>query len=86
MSLILAALGESFIPFLYGRVIDAIAINPNAPGNMENFRNYMLALIGTALGTGIFTGFRGSTFIVVGGRFGKRLRVRLFESLLKQEL
>ena len=32
------------------------------------------------------TGLRGSTFIVLGGRFGKRLRVLLFESLLKQEL
>jgi ATP-binding cassette subfamily B (MDR/TAP) protein 9 len=81
-SLVLAALGESLVPYLYGQVIDAIAIQPD----MERFRNFMLLLIGTALSTGIFTGFRGSTFIVIGGRFGKRLRMRLFEALLRQEL
>ena len=37
-------------------------------------------------GTGIFTGFRGSTFICIGGRFGARLRERLFASLLNQEV
>ena len=79
-SLIFAALGESFVPLLYGQVIDAIAIAPD----MQRFRTYMLALIGTALATGVFTGLRGSTFIVLGGRFGKRLRLRLFESLLAQ--
>ena len=53
---------------------------------MEAFQYYLLALLGTALATGIFTGMRGSTFIVIGGRFGKRLRVRLFESLMRQEM
>ena len=53
---------------------------------MGRFREYMLLLIGTALSTGIFTGFRGSTFIIIGGRFGKRLRMRLFKALLRQEL
>lgn len=81
-SLVLAALGESLVPMLYGQVIDAIAIQPD----MGRFREYMLLLIGTALSTGIFTGFRGSTFIIIGGRFGKRLRIRLFKALLRQEL
>ena len=35
--------------------------------------------------TGLCTGFRGSTFIVLGGRFSKRLREHLFGSLLSQE-
>ena len=81
-SLILAALGESLVPMLYGQVIDAIAISPD----MQKFSKQMLLLILTALGTGVFTGFRGSTFIVIGGRFGKRLRLKLFASLLQQEL
>ena len=33
----------------------------------------MLFLILTAVVTGVFTGFRGSTFIVIGGRFSVRL-------------
>ena len=80
VSLILAAAGESLVPLLYGLVIDAIAISPNP----DDFRKYILYLIGTAFATGIFTGLRGSTFIVLGGRFGKRLRVHLFRALLRQ--
>ena len=38
----------------------------------------MLLLVLTAVVTGVFTGFRGSTFIVIGGRFSVRLRRRLF--------
>jgi ATP-binding cassette subfamily B (MDR/TAP) protein 9 len=82
VSLILAAAGESLVPLLYGLVIDAIAINPQP----EQFRKYMLYLILTAFLTGIFTGLRGSTFTVIGGVFGKRLRVYLFRALLEQEL
>ena len=37
-SLILAALGESLVPMLYGQVIDAIAISPD----MDKFRQQML--------------------------------------------
>ena len=81
-SLMLAAAGESSVPLLYGLVIDAIAIKPNP----VQLQEYILLLIATAFATGIFTGLRGSTFIVLGGRFGKRLRVQLFEALLKQEL
>jgi len=42
-------------------------------------------LILNAMITGLCTGFRGSTFIVLGGRFSKRLREHLFGSLLSQE-
>ena len=80
--LCMAALGESLVPLLYGQVIDAIVITPD----MARFRLYLLYLVLTAAGTGIFTGLRGSTFILLGGRFGRRLRVKLFEALLKQEL
>ena len=82
ISLGLAAFGESLVPLLYGQVIDAIAIYPDT----ERFHKYLLYLIGTAALTGIFTGLRGSTFIFIGGRFGARLRTKLFEALLKQEV
>ena len=81
-SLAIAAAGDTSIPFLYGQLIDAIAISRD----VGKFQQYMLLLVGTALITGVFTGFRGSTFIVIGGRFSVRLRQRLFASLLQQEL
>ena len=81
-SLTVAAAGDTSIPFLYGQLIDAIAISRDP----DKFRSYMLLLVGAAIGTGIFTGFRGSTFIVIGGRFSVRLRQRLFASLMRQEL
>jgi hypothetical protein len=51
---------------------------------MAKMRTSLGLLILTAALTGIFTGLRGSTFIVIGGRFGARLRILLFESLLQQ--
>ena len=47
-------------------MIDAIAIYPD----MDKGLRYIGYLILTALLTGVFTGLRGSTFILVGGRFG----------------
>jgi ATP-binding cassette subfamily B (MDR/TAP) protein 9 len=81
-SLVVAAAGDTTIPFLYGQLIDAIAINRDP----DKFTTYMLLLVLTAVVTGVFTGFRGSTFIVIGGRFSVRLRRRLFSSLMRQEL
>jgi len=69
------------VPLLYGKVIDAIVIGKDT----DAFVRYMILLVCAAFVTGIFTGFRGSTFIVIGGRFGVRLRQRLFDSLLQQE-
>ena len=67
-SLVVAAAGDTTIPFLYGQLIDAIAINRDP----DKFTTYMLLLVLTAVVTGVFTGFRGSTFIVIGGRFSVR--------------
>ena len=60
-SLAIAAAGDTSIPFLYGQLIDAIAISRD----VGKFQQYMLLLVGTALVTGVFTGFRGSTFIIL---------------------
>lgn len=64
ISLVIAAAGESTVPFLYGRVIDSIAINHDPAA----FSRQLGLLLLVALVTGIFTGFRGSTFIAIGGR------------------
>jgi hypothetical protein len=78
----LAAAGESFIPLFFGKLIDAVSIDRDD----DAFHKYMLYLILITMGTGIFTGVRGSTFILVGARFSVRLRRALFRSLLRQEI
>ena len=80
-ALIVAAAGESVVPLLYGKVIDAIAISKDPDG----FVRQISRLIVAAAITGLATGCRGATFTYVGGRFGVRLRQRLFDSLLRQE-
>lgn len=80
IALAIAAAGQSTVPFLLGRIINS------AEGDQKQFNDYLLYLVGTAAVTGIFTGLRGSTFIVVGARFNVRLRRRLFASLLAQDV
>jgi ABC-type bacteriocin/lantibiotic exporter with double-glycine peptidase domain len=43
-------------------------------------------LVVTAAITGLATGVRGSTFIVVGSRFSTRIREALFRKLLQLEI
>eukprot|EP00670_Eutreptiella_braarudii_P021314 CAMPEP_0174347014 /NCGR_PEP_ID=MMETSP0811_2-20130205/2941_1 /TAXON_ID=73025 ORGANISM="Eutreptiella gymnastica-like, Strain CCMP1594" /NCGR_SAMPLE_ID=MMETSP0811_2 /ASSEMBLY_ACC=CAM_ASM_000667 /LENGTH=179 /DNA_ID=CAMNT_0015472159 /DNA_START=185 /DNA_END=720 /DNA_ORIENTATION=+ len=81
-ALTVAAAGESLIPFLLGKIIDAVALYRNT----EDFHRYTLYLVATAAVTGVFTGLRGSTFMVVGARFSVRMRQRLFDSILRQEV
>lgn len=79
---VLVLCDQATIPYLFGRVIDAIAISKD----VNEFERTMSTLVLTAVGTGVFTGCRGSTFIYLGARFGARLRGALFDSLLEQEL
>ena len=82
MHLVQAAAGQSAIPFLFGKIITAVAIETvstlhksssaiavisvsDCCQDDHDFHKYMLYLVITALVTGIFTGFRGSSFIVV---------------------
>lgn len=81
-ALAFAAAGESTLPFLLGKMIDSMTQD----GNFDEFHRYMLYMIGTAALTGLFTGMRGSTFLIVGARFSRRLQSRLFGSLLTQDM
>ena len=82
VGLSVAAAGEALIPYLYGAAIDAAAIDEDD----AKFDRFMLYLVATAAVTGLCTGVRGSSFIWAGGRFATRLRARLFEALLAQEI
>lgn len=81
-ALALAAAGESTLPFLLGKMIDSMTQD----SDFNEFHTYMIYTVGTAALTGIFTGMRGSTFLIVGARFSRRLQSRLFGSLLTQDM
>jgi ATP-binding cassette subfamily B (MDR/TAP) protein 9 len=81
--LVVAAAGESIIPYLYGQILNDISqtsVDPDA------FKRPMRSLVITAAITGFATGVRGSTFTVIGARFSTRLRTKLFDAMLRAEL
>ena len=72
----------SAIPFFTGKIIDSVTLDTD----QAQFNKYMVYLLATGFVTGIFTAVRGSTFIVVGARFGIRMRKLLYASLLRQDI
>lgn len=53
---------------------------------IPGFVDHVLKLIISSIMCGIFSGLRGSIFTVVGGRVNIRLRMRLMDSLLSQDI
>eukprot|EP00980_Cylindrotheca_fusiformis_P014761 scaffold4025_cov106-Cylindrotheca_fusiformis.AAC.3 len=95
--LLLAAAAQIYIPKYTGAILDALAKTfsnddddddgdhksmANVPGFMSNVKKLIVASI---LG-GVFSGLRGSIFTVVGGQVNVRLRLRLMDSLLIQDI
>lgn len=95
--LLLAAAAQIYIPKLTGSILDILskAFTGNdddyggddksitdIPGFMSNIKKLILVSI---LG-GVFSGIRGSIFTVVGARVNVRLRMRLMDSLLVQDI
>jgi ATP-binding cassette, subfamily B (MDR/TAP), member 9 len=87
--LLLAATAQIYIPKFTGNILDALsAIDQNTKSIWEIpglIRNVEL-LVAASLAGGIFSGFRGSIFTVVGGNVNVRLRVKLMDSLLSQDI
>jgi hypothetical protein len=95
--LLLAASAQVYIPTFTGNILDALAKAfsdksdddgthhesiTDVPGFMSNVKKLIVASI---LG-GVFSGCRGSIFTLVGGRVNVRLRIRLMDSLLVQDI
>lgn len=97
--LLLAAAAQIYIPKYTGAILDKLAETftgggdddgddathksmKDVPGFMSNVRKLIAASV---LG-GVFSGIRGSIFTVVGGRVNVRLRLRLMDSLLVQDI
>ena len=94
--LLLAAGAQIYIPKCTGLILDGLSHEfsgdttdadrhkkmSDVPGFVENVK---LLIIFSILG-GVFSGLRGSIFTVVGGRANVRLRSKLMDSLLVQDI
>ncbi|XP_034284624.1 ABC-type oligopeptide transporter ABCB9-like [Pantherophis guttatus] len=80
--LLLAALGETFLPYYTGRAIDGIVIQKS----MDQFSKAVVIMALLAIGSSFTAGIRGGLFTLVFARLNIRLRNRLFRSLVVQEM
>ncbi|XP_060641483.2 ABC-type oligopeptide transporter ABCB9 [Anolis sagrei] len=80
--LILAALGETFLPYYTGRAIDGIVIQKS----MQQFSTAVVIMGFLAIGSSFAAGIRGGVFTLVFARLNIRLRNTLFRSLVSQEM
>ncbi|XP_058512710.1 ABC-type oligopeptide transporter ABCB9 [Ochotona princeps] len=79
--LIVAALGETFLPYYTGRAIDSIVLQKS----MEQFSAAVTVVCLLAIGSSFAAGTRGGIFTLVFARLNVRLRSCLFRSLVSQE-
>lgn len=80
--LIMAALGETFLPYYTGRAIDSIVIQKS----MEQFSTAVVIVCLLAIGSSFAAGIRGGIFTLIFARLNIRLRNCLFRSLVSQEM
>uniref|UniRef100_A0A2K5JMZ2 ABC-type oligopeptide transporter ABCB9 n=2 Tax=Colobus angolensis palliatus TaxID=336983 RepID=A0A2K5JMZ2_COLAP len=79
--LIVAALGETFLPYYTGRAIDGIVIQKS----MDQFSTAVTIVCLLAIGSSFAAGIRGGIFTLIFARLNIRLRNCLFRSLVSQE-
>ena len=80
--LIAAAVGEIFITYYTGLVIDSIAIEKDG----KKFLNSVLLMTFIALVTAFFTGVRGALFTYISARLNVRISKKLFRSVVHQDM
>ncbi|NP_001085260.1 antigen peptide transporter 2 [Xenopus laevis] len=80
--LTLALIGEMFIPYYMGRVIDILSTNYNE----REFLVAMFFMATFSITSSIFSGCRGGLFMFSLARLTQRLRLLLFRSVIKQEI
>lgn len=92
--LLLAAVAQVFIPVFLGKILDSLQVAFGQEGSnkdidmwdIPHFMEYVQLLILVSILAGVFSGFRGSIFTLVGARVNVRLRVKLMDSLLAQDI
>eukprot|EP00930_Biecheleria_cincta_P058788 TRINITY_DN4458_c0_g1_i1.p1 TRINITY_DN4458_c0_g1~~TRINITY_DN4458_c0_g1_i1.p1 ORF type:complete len:840 (+),score=135.71 TRINITY_DN4458_c0_g1_i1:61-2580(+) len=85
--LFVAAIADVMIPHYIGMTISEI-VAAEKEGTLASrpYKGPVIKLLLAAGCSAIFSSCRGATFIVIGGRFSKRLRQQLFASLYRQEI
>jgi ATP-binding cassette subfamily B (MDR/TAP) protein 9 len=84
-----AAVAQVAIPKYTGDILDAIntkLVPGQSVWKVEGFSSNVIKLSVAAVALGFFSGLRGSTFTVVGGRVNARLRIQLMNALLAQDI
>ncbi|XP_074868599.1 ABC-type oligopeptide transporter ABCB9 isoform X1 [Carettochelys insculpta] len=79
--LLVAALGETFLPYYTGLAIDGIVIQKS----MDHFSKAVVIMSLLAVGSSFAAGVRGGIFTLIFARLNIRLRNCLFRSLVAQE-
>ncbi|XP_075754699.1 ABC-type oligopeptide transporter ABCB9 isoform X2 [Pelodiscus sinensis] len=79
--LLIAALGETFLPYYTGLAIDGIVIQKS----MDQFSTAVVIMSLLAIGSSFAAGIRGGIFTLIFARLNIRLRNCLFKSLVVQE-
>ena len=75
------------LPALFGRIIDSLTLrSPDADANNAALRLEIAALVGASVANAGFSFLRGYLFAVAGERVVARLRRRLFQALMAQEV
>ncbi len=82
LALAVAAVATTALPLYTGNVVNAVAIKKDK----AEFKRGIIILVGVAIVAAVFSGIRGSTLTVSFARLKMRLRQRLFENLLRQEI
>lgn len=87
--LLLAATAQIYVPRFTGNILDALSAMDKdtksifeVPGFIRNVEMLVVA----SVACGVFSGFRGSIFTIVGANVNGRLRVKLMDSLLSQDI
>ena len=80
--LVLYAVAAASVPHFTGNLVDAVAIDRNPAA----FRRYSTMLLAAALSAGVFAGIRGSIFTLQMARLSTRIRRRLFDRVLSQDI
>lgn len=94
--LILSSVANVYVPRFTGKILDALVAHSsgkNSPDsdsgsilNIPGFVSNIKMLVVVSLLGGVFSGIRGAIFAVVGARINVRLRLRLMDSLLSQDI
>ena len=82
VALLIAAVGQSMIPYLTGQIINKVA----GDKDIGELRSATTMLAVTAAITAVFTALRGSIFTLTMAKLNVRVRNEFFKSLLSQEL